>query len=277
ILTKQKNLADKNIEIEKQKEEISDKASLLERQKEELAVLNSFKNKLFSIISHDLKSPLYALRNLFQNMQQFNLPADEIKEMIPDVLIDLNYTTSLMENLLQWAKSQMQADVVNAQLVNVAHIITGVVNLLRLQADAKKISFEQVSNEDVFAYTDADMIQLVLRNLLSNALKFTPPGGHIKIGCHDFKEFTEVFVQDSGLGIGKEGLENIRRKTFYTTTGTSSETGTGLGLLLCSEFLAKNGSQLIIESEPHKGSIFSFRLPKRAAHDAKVVEDRHEK
>lgn len=276
ILSKKKNLIEKNIEIEKQKEEISDKASLLQKQKEELTDLNAFKNKLFSIISHDLKSPLYALRNLFQNMHQYNLPGEEIKEMVPDVLIDLNYTTALMENLLQWAKSQMQSDAVHAQDVDISFLITDVVKLLRLQMEAKELSIQMEIKDDVFVYADKDMIHLVVRNLLSNATKFTPGEGHIKIGFNEFEEFVEVYVQDAGLGISEEALEKIKQKIFYTTTGTSSETGTGLGLMLCNEFLAKNNSRLQIESTVGKGSIFSFALPKPAAHQVKVMEESYE-
>jgi signal transduction histidine kinase len=261
ILKKQKKLSERNAKIEKQKEEISEKARLLQQQKEELAELNTFKNKLFSIISHDLKSPMYALRNLFQNMHQYNLPAEEVKEMVPDVLKDLNYTTSLMENLLQWAKSQMQADVIHPTNVNISHLVADVASLLRLQLEAKNINTRVLIKDDVFVYADKDMIQLVLRNLLSNAIKFTPEKGHIEIGFNTFDSFVEVYVHDSGVGITEDGLEKIRKQIFYTTTGTSSETGTGLGLMLCNEFLTKNGSQLQIESKPGQGSLFSFTLP----------------
>ena len=266
ILTKQKNLAEKNVEIERQKEEIGVKAMLLEKQKEELAQLNTFKNKLFSIISHDLRSPMYALRNLFQNMHQYNLPAEEIKEMVPDVLKDLNYTTSLMENLLQWAKSQMQADTVYPQDIHIGHLIEDVANLLRLQLEAKKIYTQVLIKDDVFVCADKDMIHLVLRNLLSNAIKFTPEKGHIEIGFNDHGSFVEIYVHDSGVGITENALSKIRQQIFYTTTGTSSETGTGLGLMLCNEFLSKNGSSLKIESKVGKGSLFSFTLPKLDGH-----------
>jgi two-component system sensor histidine kinase/response regulator len=255
ILTKQKKLAETNSEIEKQKEE--------------LASLNTFKNKLFSIISHDLKSPMYALRNLFQNMHQYNMPAEEIKEMVPDVLKDLNYTTSLMENLLQWAKSQMQADVVYPQDIHIGHLIKDVANLLRLQLEAKKISTQVLIKDDVFVCADKDMIHLVIRNLLSNAIKFTPEKGHIEIGFNDLGSFVEIYVHDSGVGISDEALNKIRQQIFYTTTGTSSETGTGLGLMLCNEFLSKNESSLQIESKVGQGSLFSFTLPKVEGHQLK--------
>lgn len=248
ILSKQKHLAEKNVEIEKQKEELS--------------ALNAFKNKLFSIIAHDLKSPVYALRNLFQNAQQYDMPANELKEMLPDVVKDLNYTTGLMENLLQWAKSQMQADAVKMQEVRLDALIKDVTALLRLSAEAKKIKLQTAITDDAIVCADKDMLHLVLRNLLSNAVKFTPQEGTIEIGLNALGSNVEVYVQDSGVGISEDALEKIRQQIFYTTTGTGSETGTGLGLMLCHEFLLKNRSKLQIESEAGKGSTFSFVLPK---------------
>jgi signal transduction histidine kinase len=105
------------------------------------------------------------------------------------------------------------------------------------------------------------MIQLVLRNLVSNAIKFTPPGGRISIGASELNSFTEVYVQDSGKGIGSKELVKINNQEFYTTNGTAHEQGTGLGLMLCKEFLAKNDGHMRIESEVGRGSVFSFTLP----------------
>ena len=261
ILSKNRMLHKKNLEIKKQKEVIDQKARLLEIQKTELAELNSLKNKLFSVISHDLKSPMYALRNLFRNIHQYDLPPDEMKNMVPDVLNDLNFTISLMENLLQWSKSQMQADTVKAEEVNVSELIKEVVQLLHLQSEAKKVYIESKIDRPVYVFADKDMINLVLRNLVSNAIKFTPENGKIAIGVTNLSSFVEVYIQDSGTGISKEAMDKINSNSFYTTKGTSSESGTGLGLMLCKEFLAKNGGQMHIESEPGKGSIFSFTLP----------------
>ena len=205
---------------------------------------------------------MYALRNLFQNMHHYDLPAEDVKQMVPDVLKDLNCTTSLMENLLQWAKSQMQADVVYPQEIEMARLVNDVAKLLRLQLEAKKITTTLTLFDDALIVADRDMIHLVLRNLLSNAIKFTPENGHIELGMKDLGSSVEVYVKDSGVGISNEGLQKIRQQIFYTTTGTSSETGTGLGLMLCNEFLTKNGSSLQIESQVGKGSLFSFTLPK---------------
>lgn len=248
------NILAKNTELHKQ-------SALLKEQAEELDQLNNLKDKLFSVIAHDLKSPMYALRNLFRNAYQHNMSLREIKEMLPDVVNDLNYTTGLMENLLQWAKSQMKSNAVRPQRIDVSELTHEVIQLLHLQADAKKICIENKAELPSVAWADKDMVNLVLRNLLSNAIKFTPEKGKIVIGAYESQECIEVFVQDSGRGISREEMLNINKNAFYTTNGTNSENGTGLGLMLCREFLGKNGGRLMIESEPGKGSTFSFTLP----------------
>ena len=181
--------------------------------------------------------------------------------MVPDVLNDLNFTISLMENLLQWSKSQMQSDTVRAEEVNLTQLVSEVLQLLHLQAEAKRINIDNKANSPAFVFVDRDMINLVLRNLLSNAIKFTPEQGTIIIGMNHLSSYVEIYIQDSGMGISKEAMDKINENNFYTTKGTSSESGTGLGLMLCKEFLAKNGGQLLIESEPGGGSTFSFTLP----------------
>ncbi len=248
-------------DILQQKEKIAGNERLLQHQTEELTQLNTFKSRLFSIIAHDLKSPIYALKHLFQNMEQYDLPAEEIKGMVPEVVNELTYTTSLMENLLLWAKSQMQSDSVRPQLLDISGIMTDVTKLLRLQAEAKQIRVKMEVDNDIFAFADRDMVNLILRNLLSNAIKYTPDKGSITVGAGKNPSGVEVFVQDSGRGISREALDKINLNNYYTTKGTAGESGTGLGLMLCREFLARNGGQLHIESQQGKGSIFSFTLP----------------
>ena len=245
-----------------QKKEISEQADLLQKQATELADLNVLNNKLFSIISHDLKTPMYALRNFFQNAKDLKLSAREVKEMLPDVISDLNYTIGLMENLLHWAKSQMQSNEVRPQELDVNKLVNEVIQLLRLQADAKQIMIERKMEIATYAHADRDMVNLVLRNLLSNAIKYTKQGGRITIGTYEYESFTEVYVRDSGIGISIEEMQKINANSFYSTNGTSSESGTGLGLSLCREFLARNGGRMMIESEPGQGSTFSFTLPR---------------
>ena len=247
--------------ILQQKEEIYTNGILLQKQTDELTQLNAFKNRLFSIIAHDLKSPIYALRNLFRNMQQYDLPAIEIKEMVPEVVSELTYTTNLMENVLHWARSQMQADSVKPQVIDVAGLMTEVIRLLRLQADAKFIRVTLQADVSVIAYADRDMVHLILRNLLSNAIKYTPENGAIEVGTYRTETGVAIFVRDTGTGISPEALEKIRESNFYSTKGTAGEAGTGLGLMLCKEFIVRNGGTLQIDSLPCKGSTFTFILP----------------
>jgi signal transduction histidine kinase len=262
ILEKNYNLHQKNIQIQLQTEKIKEDASILEKQTIELTELDALKNKLFSIISHDLKAPMYAMRNFFGEVQQRKIPVREVKKMIPGVVNDLTYTTSLMDNLLQWSKAQMQSDAVYPQKVDIGNSVAESIKLLRRQSAAKQITIEFDSAEGVFGFMDKDMLNLVLRNLISNAIKFTPEKGNIKIGVHENCTLVEVYVQDSGTGISPEALKKINGNNFYSTKGTANESGTGLGLKLCKEFMARNGGQLYIESKVGKGSTFSFSLPK---------------
>jgi two-component system sensor histidine kinase/response regulator len=220
------------------------------------------KNKLFSVIAHDLKSPMYALRNLFRSIQKQDLPAKDIKLMIPTVVNELNDTTGLMENLLQWAKTQMQDGPVVKQETDLSILAEETIRSLQLQAEAKQIEIEYAAVPSCVLQTDKDMFKVVLRNLISNAIKFTPSGGHVSITIIEGSDFVETAVQDTGVGISTESLEKIQKFNYYTTKGTASESGTGLGLLLCQEFLSRNGGQMTIKSELGKGSTFSFRIPK---------------
>jgi signal transduction histidine kinase len=264
ILDKNRNLQEKNVQIQEQTDKIKEDAALLKKQTEELLGLNALKNKLFSIISHDLKAPMYAMRNLFSNLQQKNMSPGELNKIIPEVVTDLNYTTGLMDNLLQWARTQMKSDAVYPQKVDIGKSIAEVVQLLRLQSEAKQIRIERNNGEGVYGFMDKDMLNLVLRNLISNAIKFTPEKGNISVDVHENNSFVEVYVQDNGPGISQEALLKINNNDFYSTKGTANESGTGLGLMLCKEFLARNGGRLFIESKMGRGSVFSFSFPKSA-------------
>ena len=241
--------------------QIAANAILAEQQTRELQELNTLKNKLFSVIAHDLKTPMYSLRNVFSSIQQYDMPAKRIKTLLPDMINNLNYTTGLMENLLQWAKSQMQSEGLKIQTIDIATMVGETIRLLQLQAAAKQLVVETNISATVLIRADKDVIELVLRNLLSNAVKFTPEHGTIVIGVSKVADFAEVYVTDTGTGISAETLQKINSNDYFTTNGTAQEPGTGLGLMLCKEFLIKSNSQLSIASEPDKGSTFSFVLP----------------
>jgi signal transduction histidine kinase len=254
ILATNRALQEKNEKIEKQKTEIEEKAT-------ELGELNSLKNKLFSVISHDMKTPMYALRNLFGSMQQSNMSGEEIKAIIPDVVSDLNYTTGLMENLLHWVKSQMNSASVSPRMIDLQNLAEEVINVQQLQASSKKITIQSKIPKKDKVCADKDMVTLVLRNLLSNAIKFTPVNGKIMISSKNEEGLSRISVSDNGVGMDEATMALIDQHNYYSTNGTAKESGTGLGLMLCRDFLARNGGALQIESQPGKGSTFSFTLP----------------
>ncbi|TMI89185.1 MAG: HAMP domain-containing histidine kinase [Bacteroidetes bacterium] len=261
MVFKNRELHKKNLEIEDQKKEILSKAKLLEKKAKELRESNTVKNKLFSVISHDLKAPMYAIRNVLHSATQAELSPEEMKELLPEIVKDLNYTTSLMENLLQWAKFQMRSNIIRPQKLDMSDLVNEVVQLFHLQSSAKKICVKTKTDLPARAWADRNIISLVLRNLLSNAIKFTPQNGHVLIGTHESPNCVEVYVKDSGRGITRSEMAKINEGNFYSTKGTNDEGGTGLGLMICKEFLAKNNGRLIVESEPGVGSTFSFTLP----------------
>ena len=254
ILATNRVLQDTNEKIEKQKAEIEQKAL-------ELDELNSLKNKLFSVISHDMKTPMYGLRNLFRSMQQHNMSGEEIKAIIPDVVTDLNYTTGLMENLLHWVKNQMDAANISPEELSMEDMIKDAIHVHHLQAETKKLSISYEIDKPVYALADMEMIKIVLRNLLSNAIKFTPIKGKINFRICAEGDQCIVYVRDSGIGMSEETLKKIQENNYYTTLGTGKENGTGLGLMLSRDFLSKNGGVLRVESEPGVGTMFSFSLP----------------
>jgi two-component system, sensor histidine kinase and response regulator len=262
ILDKSHALQQKNTQIQIQADKIREDATLLEKQTKELTELNTLKNKMFGIISHDLKAPMHAIRNLFNDVEQKKISQAQLKELMPEVVNDLNYTVGLMDNLLQWVKTQMQSEVVYLQKVDISSLLEETVQLVRLQAERKKIKIEIDAEDGVYGIMDKEMINLVLRNLLSNAIKFTPENGTITAGIKANRSLLEVYIQDTGNGISHEAMQKIRGNDFYTTKGTANEGGTGLGLMLCKEYLHRNDSRLLIESHPGKGSIFSFTLQK---------------
>ena len=262
IINKNRNLRTSNRKIRAQEKDLSQRASLMEEQSLQLRELNALKNKLFSIIAHDLRGPLHALHNLFRNMEQYDLPGDEIKMLVPDLVKDMGHTTVHIENLLQWAKCQMHSEKVRPEVLDISRLIIEVLGFLHLQIEAKRLRIERTIDKPVYVYADSGMINLVLRNLLSNAIKFTPEEGTITLGAIESPSVIEVFVQDTGTGISPEDLKKLSEGIEHTTAGTTNEPGTGLGLMLCRDFLSRNGGRLGVRSDPGKGSTFSFTLPK---------------
>ncbi|MDW7695728.1 sensor histidine kinase [Flammeovirgaceae bacterium SG7u.111] len=241
---------------------IKERTQELEAQKKELEDTNKVKDKLFSIISHDLRSPLAALDGFLKLFSAGALNTDEIEQMKAGIQEKFNKANSLMDNLLNWARSQMQGLTVNVEVVQVDRIALKVVQLYRTEADKKSIELKQHIEKGTKAFADPSMLELIIRNLVANAVKFTPYMGKVSVEAETSKIGVTIKVRDTGMGMKKETIAQILNlDAQISTTGTANEKGTGLGLVLCKEFIEKNGGELQIESEEGKGSIFMFTLP----------------
>lgn len=248
-------LKNRNKEILLQKKEIL-------QQNRRLEELNAVKNKLLSVISHDLRSPLHSLQGIINLMNTANLSGEELSMLFERAGKTLGHTSHLLDNLLYWARSQMEGAQVNPEHFELINTVQENVRLMQTQADDKKVSLEMVVPESVKVYADAAMIDIVIRNLLANAVKFSTVGDTVWVTVTVETKNVRVTVRDEGLGIRQEDQPKLfNRAVTFTTPGTSNEKGTGLGLFLCKELVEKNGGAIAFESEFGKGSSFSFTIP----------------
>lgn len=244
----------KNFEINQRNFEIL-------QQKEKLEELNALKDRLFMIISHDFRSPLHSLKGLIVllNDSEFISP-EEFRVLLKGLKYNVDQTYDLLENLLLWSKSQMKGFLVNKVKVNLYDLVFENSALLKSFADKKDISIVNLVDPAIHVMADQDMTRLVLRNLISNAIKFTDAGGIVTVHTEHVAESINISVTDTGIGVGASEKFDLFAQSL-SKTGTQNEKGTGLGLMLCKEFVEKNNGKIWIENEPRKGSRFTFSLP----------------
>jgi PAS domain S-box-containing protein len=230
---------------------------------EELKNLNVSKDKFFSIISHDLRSPFNSLLGLTEFMSHYydEMNPSEIKSSILNVYNSAQQVYNLILNLLEWSMLQSGRLKVEKGIINLAELGVEIINLYNDAADNKKLELVNNINENILVYADKYMIDTIIRNFVSNSIKFTNSGGKIIIKGVINGDNAEVSVTDTGIGISIENQKNLFRiDEQYRRDGTANEKGTGLGLILCKEFIEKNNGVLWVESEEGKGSRFSFTL-----------------
>lgn len=243
---------------------ILQKKARIKQDKLKLEELNVTKDKLFSIIAHDLRSPFNNILGvselLIRNLKDFEIEKSE--KYVGFINSSAESTLVLLDNLLNWAKSQTGQINVNLKKSNLSSIIDEIIQQSNSAAIAKGISLihKQPLNIEIFA--DEDMIKIVLRNLISNAIKFTNPEGCIRVVAIPKRDQVEISVTDNGIGINEEKLKTLFTvSTHITIPGTANEKGSGLGLVLCKEFAEKLGGNIRVESQEGIGSRFRFTLP----------------
>ncbi|MEI7492647.1 MAG: ATP-binding protein [Bacteroidota bacterium] len=265
-----RRLRDMNVieeQLAAQNTEILQQKNTLEKQKLELTELNATKDKFFSIIAHDLRSPISTLISLSEVLHtDMDLLEPQQQKDILESLHDLsrNYL-KLLDNLLQWARVQSGRMIPEPAGFDISEVIHEVISFYRPYALDKQIRLVERNISPVIVYADMNMIRVVLRNLISNAIKFTQPGGEIHIIMINKVDWAEVIVQDNGLGMSPQVFEGLfKLDKTQSMAGTAGEKGTGLGLHLCKEFVELNKGTIKVESQKGFGSVFNFTIPKPA-------------
>lgn len=246
---------------------INSKRKIIE-QANELKAANLFKDKLFSIIGHDLRSPLSSLKLTFDLIVAglINIHEDDFMDTIKSLSKSTEEAYVLLENLLGWAKSESGTLEVIAESIHLKEMAESTQRLLKLNLHNKSITFKINIDENLSAWADNQMIKTVLRNLVSNAIKFTPEHGTISIESKQDGSIIKTSISDTGVGIPPENLEQLfKARGKIKTFGTNNEPGSGLGLILCYDFIAKNGGELTVASTINEGSTFTFTLPMQEA------------
>jgi len=253
-------LEEKNLKIQLQNEAFVEQTKHLEN-------VNNVKDKLFSIVSHDLKDSLSSINGFIDLLRDGSLSREEFDNLIPELSENANNASLLLFNLLNWSKSQMQSLKPSPSLFDIQEVFEEKIKLVEQRLESKGIELIDHSLRD-FAYADRSMIEIVIQNLLANALKFSRKGDTITVSNHISNGSCIISIADTGIGISQQNLEKLFKSNTYSTMGTNNEKGTGLGLSICKELVELNGGKIWVESTVSVGSTFYVQLPK-----SKTIED----
>lgn len=238
---------------------------IIEQKNLELEELNATKDKFFSIIAHDLKNPVAAFKNsteiITDSLMEFT--EEDKNELLQSLKESANNLYKLLENLLTWSRSQRGLITVHIEKAYISPIIKLNFDLLESAADQKNITLVNNISEEVAINTDLNIVSTVFRNIISNAIKFTPQGGKVQAYTESSEEELYIIIEDNGVGMSKEALDKLfRLDSQYSSRGTADESGTGLGLIICKEFIERAGGKISTESELGVGTKFRIALPK---------------
>lgn len=231
-------------------------------QAQELAKLNQLKDRIFSIIAHDLRGPLVNLSEVLKMISNGQITAEEFEGLAPTMSKDIIYTTDLLENILHWSRSQLEGFGIKKEYFNLRNLIINEINYHLPAATLKKIRIVHDVFPGEMVYADMLMIQIVIRNIINNAIKFCNADSEIHItAAYQKAGAMLVCIQDNGVGIPSHILGKLFKDENITTRGTSNEKGTGLGLMVCKDFINRNHGEITVSSTEGKGAKFCFTLP----------------
>ncbi|MBS1501819.1 MAG: HAMP domain-containing histidine kinase [Bacteroidetes bacterium] len=244
-----------------ERQQAEEKAAAIIEQNEQLEYLNAEKSKLMSIIAHDLRAPLSNIHNHLQLVTEFGLDKHEREMVEADLLKATDNTLTMLSKLLVWSRSQMDGVTVKLSDMNLLDALRNTLEMEMMLATKKDITLTYHIDPKITVIADTDMLQLVVRNLTSNAIKFTPPGGRVQVNARIEMNECRISVRDNGQGIPYEQQRDIFTLKARSTFGTRKEKGVGLGLVLCKEFVEQQGGRIGYDSTPGQGSIFYVYMP----------------
>ena len=264
---KEEELRESNENLRELNQDLEDRVKKrtleLENLNQELKELNIAKDKILSVISHDLRNPFTALlassEKLSRDIDKLGLA--EIKNFSQIIHRTSKKILNQLNELVEWAKNQREKTNFNPARLQLSKGTTESIELLKNNAAHKAIRLEHVIGDDIYVHADALMLRSILQNLITNAIKFTPEGGLVQITAQPLDTMVEVCVKDTGVGIDNEVKNNLFLHVPHSVTGTNNEKGTGLGLLLVKDFVTQHGGCIYVESELGKGSCFKFTVP----------------
>ncbi|MGB3608411.1 MAG: tetratricopeptide repeat-containing sensor histidine kinase [Psychroserpens sp.] len=261
---KYKNTQNSNSVLKQRDHKITTINQDMLEQVQNLEEVNSVKDRLFSIVSHDLKDSISSIKGFIDLLKDDGISREEFHELIPELSENADSASQLLFNLLNWSKSQMQNLEPKAELFNIQDVFRNKMSLVEQKVEHKRIVLIDESHRD-FIYADRSMIEIVIQNLITNAVKFTRIGDTITVSNSDLNGKSLICVEDTGVGISDENIEKLFKSGTFTTRGTSNEKGTGLGLTICKELVELNDGRIWVESTPGVGTKFYVELPKTKA------------
>ncbi|MFK7783447.1 ATP-binding protein [Psychroserpens sp.] len=258
---KRRSILKSNKELKARNEQTLLQNELLSEQNKNLEDINNVKDRLFSIVSHDLKDSISSIKGFIDLLKEDSISREEFYNLVPELSENADNASSLLYNLLNWSKSQMQNLKPKAELFNIKEVFQNKIALVEQKVEQKRIVLIDESHRD-FVYADKSMIEIVIQNLITNAVKFTRVGDVITVSNNDHDGKSLICIEDTGVGISRENVDKLFQNGTFTTRGTNNEKGTGLGLSICKELVELNNGRIWVESTPNVGTKFYVELPK---------------
>lgn len=251
-----------NKKLIRKNESIASRNAMIEEQNEKLNTLNETKNQILSIIGHDMKGPISNIKSILEIIKMGNMTGEEQRMVFNDLYRTINSVSDTMNNMLAWASSQLNGLQIHPDRIDMEMLVDSLIELFRGSANAKDIEINHQRGDKVIAWADVNQLRTALRNIISNAIKFTKRGGSVTINYHTEGSQVIIKVSDTGIGIAPDYLPEVFNFNGRSrSVGTNNERGTGIGLMLSKEFINSNDGEIEVTSELGKGTVFKIRLP----------------